>query len=195
MKQLLIISSILFFFLFYPLSVYSQTDDISTTRKQEAQERLDFRRQLLEDRKEELHQRITDRRATVSARLEEARKQRIRNHFALMVRRMNAAIIRLERLIERIEARLAKFEEENPEADTTAIHQDLDTAKGLLDEAKASLDAAQASLEDVLSSQDPKDAFGVIRETISEVKDQLKEVHRILVKVIGNIKGLRVGSE
>ena len=72
---------------------------------------------------------------------------------------------------------------------------DINSAKSLLDEAKANLDAAQASLEDVLASQDPKDAFGIIRETISEVKNQLKEVHSILVHTIGNIKGLRVGNE
>ena len=181
--------------IFNPIKVFAQENSDSDTRRIDLQNRIELRRELSETRRQEIKQRILDKRATVSARLQEQRKVRIRNLFSLMVRRLNAAIERLDGLIVRIESRLTKIESENPDTDTTAIHSELDSAKSQLDEAKANLNAAEASIEYVLSSDDPKQAFIILRETITEVKNQLVEIHRILAKLIGDIRGLRIGVE
>jgi hypothetical protein len=178
-----------------PSTTFAKENSDSDIRKIEIQNRIELRRELSETRREEIKQRILDKRATVSARLQEQRKVRIRNLFSLMVRRLNAAIERLDGLIVRIESRLTKIESENPDLDTTSIHSELESAKSKLNEAKANLDAAEASLPDVLSSQDPKQSFTILRETITDVKNQLIEIHRILAKLIGDIRGLRIGVE
>ena len=183
------------FVIFNPINVFAQETSDSDTRRIDLQNRIELRRELSETRREEIKQRILDKRATVSARLQEQQKVRIRNLFNLMVRRLNAAIERLDGLIVRIESRLTKIESENPDYDTTSIHSELDSVKSQLNEAKANLDAAHASLPDVLSSQDPKQSFTILRETITDVKNQLIEIHRILAKLIGDIRGLRIGVE
>lgn len=111
-----------------------------------------------------------------------------------MTTRFEAAINRLERLILRIEARLEKIEENNEDIETTEIEEDLAEAKDKLTEAELALTTAEASLEGILDSEDPQEAFGDVRDLIMSVKEQLKEVHQILVQVIGDIKGLRVGQ-
>ena len=47
----------------------------------------------------------------------------------------------------------------------------------------------------MLENDDPKEAFLVIKNTIKEIKSDLVEVHQLLVHLIGDIKGLRVGVE
>jgi hypothetical protein len=50
-------------------------------------------------------------------------------------------------------------------------------------------------VESFLDNDDPKTAFAEVREIIQQIKVNLIEVHRTLVHVIGDIKGLRVGTE
>lgn len=161
-----------------------------------ALERIEIRKELKEQKLQEIQERIQEKKATIAARLAETRKERVRFFFGRLNRRLEAAIDRLEILIERIESRVAIIEEEDEDEDidTSSIKGKLEEAKALLDEARASLAAAESSLENALSSDDPMGAFAIIRETIQEIKNDLIEVHRILVHVIGDIKGLRVGQ-
>lgn len=163
-----------------------------STKSAEIQERFENRKLLLEQKKEEIKERIEQKRATRQAQLTEKRRERIRSFFNRLVQRINAAIDRLDQLINRIESRLGKIEDE--EIDVASIQEVVDEAKALLDVSKASLAATQDSLEDVLSNEDPKEAFEVVRATIKDIKNNLQEVHQLLVHVIGDIKGLRVGN-
>ncbi|MBI2405706.1 hypothetical protein HYV21_01485 [Candidatus Microgenomates bacterium] len=144
-------------------------------------------------RAQEARERVETRLATLSAQLAERRKELIRKFFNRMVERIEAAIERLERLIGRIERRIAKLEAAGE--DMTDVKNQVNDAKTKLGNAKDDLQDAKDGLEDILSSNDPKAAFKEVGQTIRAVVRQLVEVHRILVHVIGDIKGLRVGQE
>lgn len=181
--------------LLFPTLVFAQTDDSGTTIREELRSRAEERREMVEQRRLELMQKIEEKKATREARLTEVRQQRIRLFWGRLKRRLLAAMDRLERLIERIESRLTKFEEANPDLDTASIHNELDEAKEMLEVARTECEAADATIDEILESEDPKAAFEEIREAVMTIKMQLIEIHRILVMVIGDIKGLRVGAD
>lgn len=135
---------------------------------------------------------LPTRMAKIKAKLTERRQQLIRQFFTRMVKRLEAAITRLEKLISRIESRLSKLESQGE--DVSKIKTEVADAKTKLDKAKTDLEEAKTKLETVLESEDPKAAFAEVKNLIKGVKTQLIEVHRILVHVIGDIKGLRVGQ-
>ncbi len=166
----------------------------------------DFEEKLAtrEARREEIRQQIEERillrtqereerRATREARITERRKVRITAFFGRLTKRLQALIERLNTLIGRIESRLEKIAQENEEIDTTSIVADLQKAKDLLAETEATLSVLDVEI--FLGSDDPKTAFAEVRERIQEIKLNLVEIHRILVHLIGDLKGLRVGTE
>lgn len=157
------------------------------------QERILKQQERQEEIRKEIMERVQERKATRSAALAEFRKERIRHFFNLISLRIEAAINRLERIIARIESRIAKIEAENTGINPTSIKNDVQKAKDLVAEARVSLEALKSNLEVALASEQPKDSFAVIREGLKDIRDNLVEVHRILVHVIGDIKGLRVG--
>lgn len=161
-------------------------------KKAEIQARLEERKQLIQERKDEIKLRIEQKRATRQAQLTERKRERVRTYFGRLAGRFDAAITRLEILIERIESRVAKLSESG-EIDTSDVEEQLADAKELLNEASADLQAAVDSLNEVLDANDPKAAFEVVRETITNIKSKLKDVHSILVHTIGDIKGLHEG--
>ncbi|MBI4153393.1 hypothetical protein HY503_00115 [Candidatus Woesebacteria bacterium] len=141
--------------------------------------------------RQQIQVRNEERRATMEARLTLIRRERLRNFFNRLIRRLEAAIARLERLIARIESRIAKMEGED--IDTAPITKQVNDAKALLADAKEELAKTKDNFEDLLSSDKPRVVFKQVRENIGNIKKMLKEVHRILVHVVGDIKGLRVG--
>ena len=161
-------------------------------KKEELQARLEERKLLIQDKREEIKLRIEQKRATRQAQLTEKKQERVRTYFGRLTNRFDAAIKRLEILIERIQSRVTKLSESG-EIDTSDIEAQLAEAKELLNKASADLQAAADSMDEVLDANDPKTAFGVIKETITAVKTKLKEVHLILVHTIGDIKGLHEG--
>lgn len=201
-----------FIFLFLVAPVYSQTgcdtcgnfqnqEQTQAENQEEVREQVrtanpdlgELRQNVIEKR-EIIREKIQERQATLAARLAEKNKERIRNFFGRMTKRFQAAINRLERLISRIESRLSKIESEDKNIDTTGIREDVDEAKDKLAEASAALSEANTSLEDILTSDNPGETFAELRELLKGIKEQLKEVHQILVHVIGDIKGLRTGQ-
>jgi len=196
MKKLFLSGFIAFLLLITPRNVSALDSNpqsfLAPATKEGVLERLEMQKELREQMREEIKEQIQERKATIEARLAESRKNRVRFFFARLFRRLKAAVARLERLIKRIESRLAKIEEINEDIDTSPIKDQLEEAKGLLEEAEMLLLGAEDNLEEVLSAEDPKQAFEVIRSTIHEAKDLLIDAHGILVKVIGDIKGLKV---
>lgn len=134
-------------------------------------------------------------REQVQVRNEERRatRERIRNFFNRLVKRLEAAIVRLERLITRIESRIAKIEAADEDIDTSPITEQVNEAKAKLEGAETELQEVKDVFESLLTSDDPKEDFETVREKIMNIKEDLIEIHRILVHVVGDIKGLRVG--
>ena len=144
--------------------------------------------------REEVREAAQERVATIEARLGARKKEIIRNHFLRMTKRLEAAINRLNRLITRIESRIAKIEANNKDINAEPIKKDIQKAKDKLLLATNKLNEVKIKIDDVLQSNTPKEAFAEAKNMIQEIKKDLVEVHRLLVKVIGDIKGLRVGN-
>lgn len=195
MKWLLKITTLLLFCFLIVSPVFAQADNTPTTSPLTTrQEKLEQIRERVRGKIESRHQLIQEHQATIAAKLTQRHQERILLFFNRLAKRMQAAITRLHRLIARIESRLAKIEAGEEGIETKDIKATLAEAKEKLAQAETALAEAQASFEDVLISEDPKEAFADTQELIKGIKNQLVEVHRLLVHVIGNIKGLRVGQ-
>lgn len=160
----------------------------------EIQQRLEEKNLLLQQKREELQTNREERKASQAARLTERRRTIVQSQYQHMGLRIEAMINRLNILITRIESRVSQLEQEDGDLDTSLITADLEQAKLLTDEASANLVTVGDSLGVLLDSDDPRAVFKDVKLDVVEIKNNLKEVHRLLVKVIGDIKGLRVGQ-
>ena len=165
-----------------------------TERREALKAQIEAHKEEMAAKKEQFQDRAEARIASREAALSEARKTRAREYYGRLYTRFTAAIKRLDILITRIDSRIAEFKEENPKVDTTEVEEKIADAKSLLLDAQMDLEAASENFDEVLESDDPKATFQIIKDTIMGAKDKLVEVHRILVSVIGGIKGLRVGN-
>ena len=200
----LVLTLLLLTFSYTTIYALDAPPEASLPTQQFIQERIE-RRQLLKAqieahkeemaaKKEQFQEKTEARIASREAALSEIRKTRARDHFGRLYTRFAAAINRINTLIVRIESRLSTIKEEDPSADTTHIESAIASAKALLLDAQMDLEAASDNFDEVLESDDPKATFQLIKDTVIGIKDKLVEVHRILVSVIGDIKGLRVGN-
>ena len=137
--------------------------------------------------RQEVKQRIVAEKEERLQALTEKRRGLIREFFQRMLRRFEAMIDRLERLVQRIEARMDKI----GDVDKT----DLNRAKAKLADTQADIDALKADFEEMLTSDTPKEVFKDLGQEVRNIKKQLVEIHRLLVSIIGDLKGLRVGDE
>lgn len=131
----------------------------------------------------------------VEKRLEqrEIKKKNIQKYFTQMTSRLETLISRLDLLIARIESRITKLESTGQSL--TEQKTQITEAKTKLNKAKTDLTLAKTKLEEILTGENPKKSFAETRDLIKDSKTQLQEVHKILVHLIGDIKGLRLGTE
>jgi len=143
---------------------------------------------------QEVKEGLEDKIATIQARLSLRKKEIIKIYFQAMTKRLEAAINRLNKLITRIESRITKIETTNEDINTKVIKKDVQKAKDKLLLTTNKLNEAKIKIDGLLESNTPKEAFTEVRDIIKEIKQYLTDIHGILVKVIGDIKGLRVGN-
>ena len=182
MKKLkrFILASLLFFFIFSPTIVLAnEAGQATATGVRE---------------RETVREEIREKTATVQAFLRERKQEIVRNRFNRLTRRLEAAFNRLYRLISRIESRLAKVEQEDENINTTLIKKDIASAKEKLDQAGIQLENVKTKMNEIIESETPKEGFVEVKEMVGEIRESLVGVHQILVKIIGDIKGLRVGE-
>lgn len=137
---------------------------------------------------------VETQRETVKTKVADKRKENIAKYLQNMVARLRAYVTRLETLITRIESRLTKIAAEDPTKDLTKIKADVDKAKSILADTKDKITDLAGIEDEVVNSTTPKGTFKDIRSKVDSIKKDLQEVHRLLVHVIGDIKGLRVGE-
>lgn len=130
----------------------------------------------------------------IMLRISAVRRERIRNYFNKMISRIEAVVDRLEVLITNIESRVEIISTNDSEIDVTPVEIELSNAKDLLSTVDSDVILLKSEIENVILSDDPKANFVTVKDMISEIKNNLKEVHNILVQVIGDIRGLRIGN-
>ena len=178
--------------------IYARAQNNTTPGEQnriEDNQRLNQNEIDKEEARAEIQKRVEERKTLAEEKAKQVREERVKNHWSVIQKRIEATIKRLEVLVGRIESRIAKLSLANPDIDFTDIKTDVNDAKKLLANAKISLDKATSNLDKMLQLDDPKTAYESFRESVQEIKDMLIEAHRILVFVIGDIKGLRVSNE
>jgi len=126
-------------------------------------------------------------------KLDERRKARIRAYVGRLLKRMDAALLRFEMFSDRINSRIAKFNERG--VDTTEAERLLSEAHDDIINARAELQNVQDELEVALESENPKKAFRTARASFVSARDLIKEVHASLVRVIRALKGSTSGNE
>ena len=144
-------------------------------------------RQKIENKKEEMKQKVEKEKEERKEKLTQKRKEIIKNHFQRMLKRFEAVVSRLEKLIARIETRMNKIGYND--------RADLNKAKESLASAKSKIEVLKSDFEKVLVSENLKESFKQVVQTAREIKKEFVEVHKLLVHIIGNLKGLRVGNE
>lgn len=143
-----------------------------------------------------------DKKATSEARRLEnreenidERRQKIGKLFDVMIKKYEAAVARLKTLISKIESRVAIIKAANPEKDVTNIESQILDAKNKLAAIPAKIDTLKADFDATLASTTPKDLFKQVMADAKAIKKDLKEVHQILVYLIGDVRGLRIGED
>ncbi|MDP3784992.1 MAG: hypothetical protein Q8R12_02860 [bacterium] len=129
-----------------------------------------------------------ERQVEKKAKLEARRIQNIRKFFTQMGRRLEAAILRLEKMADKIASRIQKFEERS--GNVSEAKAKLALAKAKIAEAKAAYADAKLKLEDALKSETPKEAFAKVREgLVKGVVEKIKEAHQALIEAVRVLKG------
>jgi hypothetical protein len=180
------------FFISSPAIVLAETNLIQTREGNQNETNQATATGVME--RETAREEVQERIATVQAFLSQRKQEIVRNRFNLLTRRLEAAINRLSRLITRIESRLAKIEETDENLETETIKADIASAKEKLDQAAIQLENAKTKMNEVIESETPKEGFVEIKEIVAEIRESLVGTHQILVKIITDIKGLRVGE-
>lgn len=134
---------------------------------------------------------IATKSGAIRQKIDEKRKALVLRYFNQMIKRFEAAIGRLKKISGRIERRIGKIKDNG--GDTAAVEAQLSTAKAKLNEVEAALSLLKTSSSEILEADDPKTAFQTVRLKISGLRDSLQAVHKELVMVIAEIRGLRVG--
>ena len=142
------------------------------------QEARDERREQFQERREEFKERLS-----------EVKQKRIRAFWEKMSKRLANAIERHERIADKIEKRIVKFEEKG--VDVSAAKSKLADGRAQLVNATSALAAAKVAVEELLASDDPKGAFPKVRDQVKAVRGEIKEAHQLLVDAISSLRAAK----
>ncbi len=151
------------------------------------QEMVKEQREAIQARVQQLKDNVASKQAELKQRLEEKVRNRVQMLFGIMIKRMRAAVERLNLIADRIETRLQKLSDKGVK--TEEMTASLADARSKLKEAGDILDASDAEFSDqVLNSTSFQEGFTAIKETVSEFKSKIKEVHGLLRDVVKEMK-------
>lgn len=145
-------------------------------------------------KRDEVKVQIQEKKEEVRNKITTVKRERIMSNYNKMIIRINATIERIETLTSRIEGRLDRITTQNDSFDTTLIKESLDQAKEKVATAKIESVSLEGRINTLVDSPSPKDEMSKIKSSLSIIKTNLKDAHLLLVKVIGDIRGLRVGD-
>ena len=63
-----------------------------------------------------------------------------------------------------------------------------------LDEAKTAISSLEDTFNNMIENDNPKDVLPKLKTDVKNITDQFKSIHNTLVKLIGDLRGLRVGQ-
>ena len=167
-----------------PRSPESQpgTLDRDRLRDSDFAESIDARRAEFEENQEARQELRTERRAALS----EVRQQRIINLAANISNRMDAAVARLFTIIDRLESRLQKLEQQG--VDTAAAKSSLQEAAQSLAEAKTALADIDTAVYNATTGEEAYTAWQDLRAHYQSIATSIRSTHASLRAVIAALK-------
>ncbi len=189
----LILTAFIFSMVMTPVVAHSEDEDRvdnAQHRLEHMREKRDEVRQRQQDRREEIGQKRDEISNKAEEKLEIAKQkiaERIKKIFAVILRRLNAALVRLDRIAERIATRIDKLNERG--VDTTAAEEALASAEVLGAGAAKTVGDAEAAIE-VIDTTDlsVREAMHAAKDAVGAAKDALKAYHKGLVAAIVELK-------
>ena len=172
----------------------ASTTDAMRMRAQQLMEKRDMVRDQVSDRRDQMRENFQEKRDEIMEKRDE-RKQALRDqakdrfgaYIARIVNRLNTALERLTQIANRIESRIAKMESEH-NVDLSAASDALADARALINAAGDDVEFIGTVAEDVLSSDNPGERFGEIRDAVGVAKESLKGIHQALRDAVVEIK-------
>lgn len=157
-------------------------------KRENAVEKVQERRSKLQEKREELRAKAKEKREERKQKIAQNRAEKIKEFASRVEEKLLAMIARLEKLAERIQSRIDKLAEKG--ADTAAAQDQLNEAKAKLAAVKTRIAGLEGVGSDFVSSDRPKELFGVVKDEVQAIKKDLVEVHRLLASSMGKLKGL-----
>lgn len=146
------------------------------------------RRSKLQEKREELRTKAKEKRGERKEKIAQKRAEKIKEFASRIKEKLLALVERLEKLAERIQSRINKLAEKG--ANTAGAQAQLDDAKARLAAVKTRISGLEGVGADIVSSDEPREFFGAVKEEVHAIKKDLVEVHKILASSMGEIKGL-----
>ena len=195
-----VVSFALLLFFSVNFSLYAQTEDSSSPDTQEQgsfqgkldklrEERIERRQNLIE-RHKQLQKRRQESREKIATKTAEVRKRvvaRIKTVFLKILGRYEAALARLDKIVQRIASRIDKLKARG--VDTSQAEAALVSAEGLGANAAQSIEDAKLKVDAIdPESASVKDAVMTAKDAVKSAKQALKDYHQGLVKAIRLLK-------
>lgn len=167
------------------------TADNAAERTVEAKNLLEDKRNTLQERRSEVKEKLIEKKEERKKNLNEKTKERILAYTERIIKRLNIALDRFEKIAERVDSRISKLEEKF--SDDRGI--DLSGAKVLLNVANEKIAEARNNISSIrdlatnaINTDNPKESFTEVQKFIKSAIDSLKDAHRALVEAIKAVK-------
>lgn len=157
--------------------------------RQEIGQDIKERRQELNQDFKQKRDELKEQEASRRAELKEKRLELVNKRFTYISRHLNAYLARLNKIADKIAARIAKLEARG--VDTSKAQLKLDESVALKDAAKIAIDKAIIDAQSVTGSDDVKAATEKAVASIKEAKNALMAYHKKLVEAIRELKSSR----
>lgn len=139
----------------------------------------------------EPRQELQGRSPEAKKRPDEAKMTIITRYFDKMTKRLDAALEREKKLMDRVGSRIKKFEEKGAHVD--AAKKNISDARAAWQKAKDALDEAKTKFEALKASDNPKIAFQNVKRLVMDVVGLIKKTHAGIVKTVVSLKGASSG--
>ena len=162
---------------------------IAVERASSTEERLNKRIQTTTERSEAIRlkkEEIQTNRADRKAVLQASAQTRITNLSANLSNRMDAAVNRMQNVIDRLTSRINKLNELG--IDTSTALDSLDKAQQEIDQAKTVLSTIDDDVANFVGSEDPRANWQKLKLTFTEIRDSIKASHQSLRATVENLK-------
>ncbi|OHA89619.1 MAG: hypothetical protein A3C70_02590 [Candidatus Zambryskibacteria bacterium RIFCSPHIGHO2_02_FULL_43_14] len=198
MKHRVTVSVVVFAVIVMALPVFAEgpnfeaNDKSSTTptkvRAIEIRKEMEARRASTTERRAEIKNNIEQRKASSTERRVEMQRSLVKRKVEHVTKVILATIERLEKIVIRIESRIAKIQERG--GDTTEAEGFVAVAKGNLADARVAVEVF-ATL-DLFDSAVAKN-FETVRAAAAEAKEHIRAAHRNMMMAVRALKGPNTG--